>query len=43
MITTPCNPHAIKEVKNVIEYLGEIEGKDGGNGRLTPLFEGILR
>ena len=23
MITTPCNPHAIKEVKNVIEYLSK--------------------
>ena len=39
MITTPCNPHAIKEVKNVIEYLGEIEGKGIITGQHTQTME----
>ena len=39
MITTPCNQHAIKEVKNVIEYLGEIEGKGIITGQHTQTME----
>ena len=39
MITTPCNPHAIKEVKNVMEYLGEIEGNGIITGQHTQTME----
>lgn len=39
MITTPCNPHAIKEVKNVMEYFGKIEGKGIITGQHTQTME----
>ena len=39
MVTTPCNPHAIKEVRNVMEYLSEIEGKGIITGQHTQTME----
>ena len=39
MITYPCNPHATKEVKNVMEYLDEIEGKGIITGQHTQTME----
>ena len=39
MVTPPCNPHAIKEVKNVMEYLAETEGKGIITGQHTQTME----
>ena len=39
MVTTPCNPHAIKEVRNVMEYLSEIESKGIITGQHTQTME----
>ena len=39
MITTPCNPDAIKEVKAVLKYLNEIEGRHIITGQHTLTME----
>lgn len=39
MITNPCNPNAIREVKNVMKYLAEIEGKGVITGQHTQTME----
>ena len=39
MISTPCNPNAIKEVRDVLQYFAEIEGKRIITGQHTQTME----
>ncbi len=39
MISTPCNPNAIKEVRDVLNYFAEIEGKGIITGQHTQTME----